>query len=170
MFDMAVVEHHFTPYMRDYDIIVDVSAAVSDQKRSYVESRYRYRFTHCVLSEVTTAIQDETWADSWADIFFDDDAWEAADCPSGFVWGVCWMNAYPGLSYISDSPAARAWSERLGHSMHEILIETNVHNIRLIFHDVDITKVAHGNAQTGESVTGGSEIITISGESATGTV
>ena len=163
MFDMAIVEHHFTPYMRDYDIIVDVTAAVPGEQRSYIEGRYRYRFTHCVVSEVTTAIRDEVWGRSWGDGLLDYQEWVAADQPDGYVWGVCWMLAYPGLAYVSGSAAARDWGERLGHQMHEVFIETNGHNIRLIFHDVGITKIAHGDAQTGD-------LIPLAGESATGAV
>lgn len=171
MFDMAIVEHHFTPYMRDYDIIVEVSAFVPNRSRAYIAGRYLYRFTHCVLSEVTTAVRDETWACSWDNVFLDYQAWEAANCPSGYVWGVCWIGAYPGLSYIDGSSAAHEWSERLGHPMHEVYIETNAHNIRLIFHDVEITKVAYGNAQMSELVLAETvETTTIPGQSRTGAV
>ncbi len=27
LFDSAIIEHHFTSYMRDYDLIIDVAAA-----------------------------------------------------------------------------------------------------------------------------------------------
>lgn len=144
MFDMPIIEHHFTPYMRDYDVIVDLIEPVPNKSHSYVEGRYRYRFNHCVIADVKTAIRDENWINSWDDIFLNFAAWEAADYPSGYVWDVRWQNAYPGLSYIRDSGVAQEWSERLNKPMHEVCIEADAHNIRLIFHDVTITKIAQG--------------------------
>jgi hypothetical protein len=150
MFDAAIVEHHFTPYMRDYDIIVDVPAAVSDNSRSYIAARVRYRFSHCVMAQVTTALPDETWRLSWTNEFIDYKDWDRAGNPPGFVWGVCWSNAYPGLTYVGDSDVAREWSDRLGHPMHEITIGTNSHLFRLIFHDVTIVVIAKGDPDTDE--------------------
>ena len=142
LFDNAIVEHHFTPYLRDYDVVVDASAAAPDGTGSYIEGRYRYRFTHCVVAHVTTDVDDEVWRKSWEDVFTDYEAWEEAGEPEGFVWGVCYSAAYPGLEYIGNSLLAREWSERLRKPMHEVKIETNGHNIRLVFHDVTIRKIA----------------------------
>jgi len=139
MFDMAIVGHGFTPYMRDYDVLVDVVGPEPSGSGSQVIGRCRYRFTHCVLAEVTTAVQDDVWRKSWQHTFIDYEDWLVSGEPDGYVWGVQWMNAYPGLTYLSDSAAAREWSERLASPMHEVFIETNAHNIRLIFHDVEIT-------------------------------
>lgn len=142
MFDNAIVEHHFTPYMRDYDIIVDVAAPAPNGKGSYIAARYRYRFTHCVMAHITTSLSAETWRDSWTDEYIDYENWEKAGSLSGYVWGVCWSCAYPGLTYIDNSSLAREWSERLGNPMHEVTIETNTHNFQLIFHDVIIQEIA----------------------------
>jgi len=150
LFDNGVIQHGFTPYMRDYDIIVDVSAPAPDRTRSYLEGRYRYRFTHCVMANVRTAVQDETWRRSWADVFTDYKAWEAANYPDGYVWGVGWQEAYPGLTYRENSDRAREWSGRLGQLMHEVTIDLNAQKIELIFHDVFITKIAQGNPNTDE--------------------
>jgi hypothetical protein len=57
------------------------------------------------------------------------------------VWGVCWAEIYPGLTYLEDSKAASDWSQRLGQPLHEIQIETNVYSLNLVFHDVIITKL-----------------------------
>lgn len=150
MFDMAVVEHGFAPYVRDYDVLVDVAAPASDRTRSYVEGRYRYRFTRCVVANVKTVVPDDVWRRSWDDVFTDYKAWEAADHPDGYVWGVCWQDAYPGLTYRENSDRAREWSERLGKPMHEAVIDLNAQKIELVFHDVFITKIAQGNPDTHE--------------------
>lgn len=150
MFDSAIVEHHFTPYMRDYDIIVDVPAATPDGKRSYIAARCLYRFTHCVMAHVTTSVEDRVWRISWGDEYIDYKIWEAVGAPEGYVWGVCWSDIYPGLTYIEGSEVALDWSKRVGHSMHEVTIETGSHNFRLVFHDVIIRDIAIGDPVTNE--------------------
>jgi hypothetical protein len=54
--DSAIVRHGFAPYMRDYDVIIEVSAAKPGGSGSYIEGRYRYRFTHCVEARVETDV------------------------------------------------------------------------------------------------------------------
>lgn len=75
LYDNAVVEHRFTPYLRDYNVLVETSAATPGGQGSYVEGRYRLRFTHCVIAHIETAVPDETWHVSWADHFTDYEAW-----------------------------------------------------------------------------------------------
>ena len=145
LFDSAIVEHHFTPYLRDYDVVIDVPAARPNGQGSYIEGRYRYRFTHCPIVQVTTAVRDDVWRESWADHFTDADAYEQAGTPDGYFWGVCYSDAYPGLTYVEGSPLAKEWSERFERPMHEVRIETNGHNLTIIFHDVSIRKIAQGN-------------------------
>jgi hypothetical protein len=145
LFDNVIVEHHFTPYLRDYNVIIDVPAARPDGRGSYIEGRYRYRFTHCPVVQVTTAVRDDVWRESWSDLFTDCGAWERAGMPEGYVWGGCFSVAYPGLTYVEDSHLARDWSARFGYPMHEVRIETNGHNLSIVFHDVDVRKIAQGN-------------------------
>jgi hypothetical protein len=148
--DSAIIEHHYTPYLRDYDVFVEVTAALPHGNGSYIEGRYRYRFTHCVTAEVTTAVSAGIWRKSWDNVFIDYEAWQKAGEPDGYVWGVCYSDATPGLRYLEGSKAVQDWSRRLGKEMHEILIETNGHNIRLVFHDVIIRKLAQADSETGE--------------------
>jgi hypothetical protein len=153
-FDSAIVSHGFTDYHRDYDVMVDVPAAlppevpIGDTAGSYIEGRYRYRFTHCPDVRVTTMVGDDVWRHSWDDVFTDYQAWEAAANPKGFVWGVKWADAYPGLSYVADSSLAASWAERVGHEMHEVVIETNTFTLRLVFHDLRVVQVAVGDPWT----------------------
>jgi hypothetical protein len=67
IFDSAVMSHGFAPFMRDYDVIVEVPAARPHGSGSYIEGRYRYRFTHCVEAAVKTAVPPEIWRESWRD-------------------------------------------------------------------------------------------------------
>ena len=155
LFDQAVVEHGFTRHLRDYDVMVDRIASApkgaldaATDRHSYVEARYRYRFTHCVTMTVETKVTDETWRVSWDDHFTDLDAWKRAGEPEGFVFGVCWADAYPGGQLVEDSALAHDWSQRLGQLMHEAVIETSAYTLRLVFHNLRVTRMAVGDAAT----------------------
>ena len=150
LFDNSIVRHGFTPYLRDYELEVVAVAATPDGSRSYPEGRYRYLFTHCVVEEVVTTVRDDVWPRSWADVFTDYEAWEAAGCPAGYVWGVNEMDAYPGARYLPESRRAAEWSQRLGRLMHEVQIETNAHHLALVFHELRVERTAQGDHRTGE--------------------
>lgn len=135
--DGVILSHGFTSYMRDYEILAEVSNGYHKEGAG----RYSYRFTHCVHASYNTSVRDDTWRISWSDILTDYQRWNDADTPEGFVWGVCWAEIYPGLTYLEESKAAADWSQRLAKPMHEILIETNVYSLNLVFHDVVITKL-----------------------------
>jgi len=137
--DSAIISYGSAPYFRDYDVIVDVTTA-DPTGGSYIKGRYRFRFTHCVEATVQTI----GTPNAWDDVFTDYAAWEAAGSPEGFVWGVNWAEAYPGMSYVKDSESAREWTEKLGHEMHEVLINTNTFDINLIFHDLRIDLLEKG--------------------------
>ena len=149
LFDSAIVRHGFTPYMRDYDVELVAMAAVPDGSRSYREGQYRFRFTHCVCADVQTSVRDDVWPNSWSDEFIDYSEWQRRGEPEGYVWGVNDMAAYPGARYLAESERAGKWWTRLGQPMHEVRIETNAHNINLVFHRVVIEKVAAGDPVTG---------------------
>ena len=134
MFDVAILWHGFTAYMRDYDVIVEVGGTG--------QGRYRYRFTHCPEANVSTQVSDEVWQESWDDLYTDYQKWLDSGEPEGFVWGASWSMAYPGLSYLDDSPLAAEWAGRFGKPMHEVVIETEVFRLKLIFHDVIIQKLS----------------------------
>jgi hypothetical protein len=154
LFDQSITDHGFTPYLRDYDVIVDRIGSVPEVLRrtdhySYVVARYRYRFTHCVSAIFETRLSDEIWRVSWEDHFIGMEEWRRAGEPEGFIFGVCWADAYPGGHLVQDSELARDWSQRLAQPMHEAVIETNTYALRLTFHDLRVTRIAVGDAATG---------------------
>jgi hypothetical protein len=150
IFDSAVMRHGFTAYMRDYDVVIEVPALRPDGNGSYVEGRYRYRFTHCVDVAVKTKVPPDAWRQSWSDVFIDYPAWQKAGEPSGFVWGVEWAEAYPGVEYVEPSDSAAAWTEKVGKPMHALRIETNAYLIDLVCHDLVVTPLAVGDPRTGD--------------------
>jgi hypothetical protein len=155
-FDSAIVSHGFAPHLRDYDVVIDVPAAlppevaIGDSTGSYIMGRYRYRFTHCLEAHVASTVVDEVWKRSWDDAFTDYAAWEAAGKPEGFVWGTNYADAYPGLSYVPESTLATSWTMRLGRVMHEVVVETNAFGLRLVCHDLRVLQLAVGDPETRE--------------------
>jgi hypothetical protein len=137
-FDGAILSHGFTPYMRDYELVAEVDG--TDNKEG--AGRFCYRFTYCVQVGYITSLPDAGWLAAWDDVYTDYARWKQAGGPVGFVWGVAWASAYPGLVYLEGSATANSWSERLGRPMHDIRIETNVFSLSLIFHDVVITRLS----------------------------
>jgi hypothetical protein len=144
IFDSAVISHGFTSYMRDYDVVIEVPAIRPDGRSSYIEGRYRYRFTHCVEAVVKTSVPPETWRTSWSDEFISYAAWQRAGEPNGFVWGVEWAEAYPGVERLELTDDVTAWIDAGGEPMQRIQIETNVYVIELVCHNLLVTRLATG--------------------------
>ncbi|XCM83695.1 hypothetical protein ABWK59_34605 [Kitasatospora sp. HUAS MG31] len=47
-----------------------------------------------------------------------------------------WHCLYPGAQLLPESEATRRWSKALGIDFHEVRIETNAHNLTLLFSDL----------------------------------
>ena len=62
MFDQAIIRHGFTPYLRDYDIVVQAWGLNSNGAK--IGGQYRYRFTHVPYALTTSAVGDENWRTS----------------------------------------------------------------------------------------------------------
>jgi hypothetical protein len=138
--DQALVFHGYTDYMRDYDLFL---YCVADPRTGIVPVNVRYRFTHCVVAEARTALTPENWRRSLDERLLDHDT--AADL-DGYVWGVKWQGFYPGGRIISESPRASEWSEALGIQMHHVEIETNGHDLTLVFHTLLVEDLPVGFA------------------------
>jgi len=136
LFDSSIVRHGFAPFLRDYDVVAKIK-----------KHQFLYRFSHCTSATVTTAVADWIWQESWSDIFTDYSAWQRAGAPEGYVWGVCFSLAYPGATYVDNSAPAQEWANRLGKPMHEVRIETNAHNLCLIFHDLSVRELREGDEE-----------------------
>ncbi|MFC0843916.1 hypothetical protein ACFH04_09345 [Streptomyces noboritoensis] len=138
IFDHAVVHHGYTNYMRDYEVVVYMTAAPSTGiKPSYL----RYLFRYCVQAQCETALPATTWESSLDDRLIDHATGADLD---GFVWGVKWHPMYPGAKLLPPSDAARRWSAALGIDFHDVLIETNAHRLTLLFSDLQVTEVPVG--------------------------
>jgi hypothetical protein len=140
VFDHAVVHHGYTNYMRDYEVIVFANAAPSSD---ISPAHLRYLFRHCVEARCETSVSEETWRISLDDRLID---YETGVDLDGFVWGVNWHCLYPGAKLLPESEATRRWSKALGIDFHEIRIETNAHNLTLLFSDLQVSEVQVGYA------------------------
>lgn len=143
VFDQAVVFHGLADYMRDYDVYI---YATADPRTGIAPEHLRYRFTHCVRATATTAVRSDVWPRSLGDELTDYDAWRRSGEPEGYVWGVKWQGLYPGMQLMPDSDETREWAALLGLPFHEVLIETNGHNITLVFSDLRVSTVEPGSA------------------------
>lgn len=141
--DQALVFHGFADYMRDYELYV---YATADRRTGVAPEHLRYRFTHCVRATANTAVRRDVWSYSQDDDLIDYDTWIQAGEPEAYVWGVKWQALYPGMQLIKGSPEAQEWSAEMGRPFHEALIETNGHNISLVFADLQITTIQPGFA------------------------
>ncbi len=156
VFDQALVFHGFADYMRDYDVFI---YATADPRTGIQPEHLLYRFTHCVRATVTTAVSPEVWKRSLDERLVD---YEQGRDLDGYVWGVKWQVLYPGMKLVPDSAEARRWSREIGLPFHEATIETNGHNLSLLFSDLTVQAapgapaVPAGHCVTTKGATGGS--------------
>ena len=134
LFDLPVLSHGFAPYQRDYVIESEIGG------QSEHRGHYRFTFTHCAVANFTTTVRDDTWRLSWDDRFIDYTRWLEEGEPEGYIWGVNWSMAYPGPTYVMESPLAAEWSVRFGQPMHEAIIDTNAFRLQLVFHDLHVDR------------------------------
>ncbi|WP_378742227.1 hypothetical protein [Nocardia brasiliensis] len=138
VFDQAIVYHGFADYMRDYDIFIYATA----DPRTGIQPEYvRYRFKYCVRVTAATALPVDVWARSLDERLID---YETGCDRDGYVWGVCWQVLYPGAALRLDSEEAATWSAQLRLPFYEAKIETNGHNLSLIFADLEVESVTAG--------------------------
>jgi hypothetical protein len=132
IFDQAIVYHAFTDYMRDYEMIVYATAAPGT---GIAPEHTRYLFRYCVEVDVRSALTPEVWKQSLDDRLIE---FDTSKDLAGYVWGVKWQALYPGATVVDDSLRARAWSDTVGIEFHEVRIDTNGHNLTLVFSDLTV--------------------------------
>jgi hypothetical protein len=140
VFDQAIVFHGFADYMRDYEVFI---YATADPRTGIRPKHLLYRFTHCVRATVTSALRPEIWRRSLDERLVDYEQ----DCDlDAYVWGAKWQALYPGMKLVPDSAEAQYWSAELGLPFHEVIIDTNGHNLSLVFSDLTVQIVDVGYA------------------------
>jgi hypothetical protein len=138
--DQAIIFHGFADYMRDYEVFI---YATADPRTGMRPEHLRYRFKHCVRVTVKSALSPGIWKRSLDERLVDFEQGRDLD---GYVWGVKWQALYPGMKLVLDSADAQRWSNELGLPFYEAAIETNGHNISLVFSDLTVQTVDLGYA------------------------
>ena len=133
VFDNALLSHGYRPYMRDYELIVEVHVGPAEQ------GTYSYLFRFCVEVHINTALTDKQYRESLDDRLI---VYESGKDLDGFLWGVNWSALYSGWMLERASERAANWTERIGIPFHEVRIEGNVHNMTLIFAELTVTKLS----------------------------
>jgi hypothetical protein len=138
-FDTALVFHAYRAYLRDYELIL-YSSGTGEYK-----GLYSCVLRYCVEATTKTQLIAETWRASLDDRLTNfqmyKSLWDQGIELDGFVWGVRFSENYQGWRLVKDSERASYWTEELGFEFHEVLIETNPFEIRLIFSDLIVTKL-----------------------------
>jgi hypothetical protein len=137
-FDHAVVYHGFTDYMRDYEVIVCVTAAPST---GIAPAHLRYLFRYCVEADCRTAVVPAVWRASLDDRLI---RYESGVDMDGYVWGVKWHCLYPGGRIVTDSARAALWATAIGIDFHEVSLSTNAHELTLVFSDLQVSELQPG--------------------------
>lgn len=132
IFDQSLLRHGFVDYTRDYELIIEATA---DPATGIEPTELRYLFRYCVQANCTTTVPAHTWRDSLDDRLTSYDTGVDLD---GYVWGVKWQLLYPGATVITDSPTARQWATAVGIDFHEVRIQTNAHDLTLVFSDLNV--------------------------------
>ncbi|PZG10933.1 hypothetical protein C1I95_27705 [Micromonospora craterilacus] len=138
VYDQALVYHGFTDYMRDYEAIV---YATADPRTGVAPKHLRYLFRYCVEARCQTSVAPATWRESLDDRLID---YKTGVDLDGYVWGVKWQSLYPGAKILEESPAARSWAEAIGLEFHEVRIQTNAHDLTLVFSDLQVSDLPPG--------------------------
>ena len=113
----------------------------ADPRTGIAPEHLRYLFKLCVVAETETAIPEEIWSRSLDDRLIDYDRGKDLD---GYVWGTQWQVLYPGAEIIEESTWASHWTSVLERDFHEVRVETNGHNLTLIFSELEVTQVEPG--------------------------
>ena len=140
VFDQAVLFHGFADFMRDYEIFI---YATADSRTGIPSEHLRYRFKHCVRAMATSALSPDVWRRSLDERLLNHEDGRDLD---GYVWGIKWQVLYPGMKLVQNSAEADRWSNELKLPFHEATIETNGHNLSLVFSDLAVDTVDIGYA------------------------
>lgn len=136
-YDYAIVRHGFTDYMRDYEIIVHFGFHSGNALE-------KYQFVGCIEATYSSALSPRVLAQSLADEnVLAGPGTVKGDLPEGYIWGVRYAAVDPGWRYVENGERAMQWSKLMGRKMHEIDINTNVFNLKLVFADIRVALLGH---------------------------
>ena len=138
LYDAEIIRHGFRPTMRDYVLGVWRADGLAHP------GMFEYVFRGCMEARYTVTLPPG--AISLDDRLLSREASAVPDAPDGFMWCVrSACSAEEGVTLTANSDRARSWTERLGLPMQEIVIGTNVYQLALVFHELQVQQVQAGS-------------------------
>ena len=132
LLDNALLFHSFKLHQRDYQLIVAAYEGGRYNLRSYV-------FKYAVEVSVSNVLPETVYKKS-----LDDDLLQVNDEGSdGYVWSVNWTNLYPGWTLAEASELTQRWTDKVGMTFHEVVIQTNVQRITIVFSGLLVAELPH---------------------------
>jgi hypothetical protein len=116
--DKELVFHGFTPYMRDYEVVV-YEPVDRNPKHGLVPRHLRFLFKYCTEATVTSRVRPDVWARSLSDDLLK--VHHVSRGSPGYVWGVEAQELFPGATVVQGSSRAAYWADQLGLAFHEVL-------------------------------------------------
>lgn len=131
--DSNIISHGFVYYKRDYYFHIDTIL------QGDFAGEFLLLFKHCYELSYSTNLDANILKQSWNDIYTDLKTLKHNGEPDGYAWAAG-LNAFPGFSVIQNSTKAQIWSDKLGHKMYELLVETDF-TLNLIFHSWTLKRI-----------------------------
>ena len=131
--DSNIISHGFVYYKRDYYFHLDTIL------QGDFAGQFILLFKHCYELNYLTNLDAIILKNSWSDIFINLKTLQDNGEPDGYHWAAG-LNAFPGFSVVQNSAKAQVWTEKLGQTMSELLVETDF-TLNLIFHSWTLKKI-----------------------------
>jgi len=143
LYDKELIFHGFTPYMRDYEMVV-YEPVDPNPKYGLAPRHLRFLFRYCTEATVTSRVRPEVWSRSISDELLK--VRHVSRDATGYVWGVEAQELHPGVTVVKGSKGAARWADQLGIAFHEVLVEANSQAIGLVFSEVTVSEGTPGYA------------------------
>lgn len=122
-----IIQHGFTDYMRDYEVIVVVRYGPP------FDDVHRYQFVGCVEANTRSAVAPAVFGQSIGDGFvYAGPNYPDNRAPDGFVWGLRFSTSHWGMIPVEESALATSWSKSTMLRMNEVRIDTEAFHIQLV--------------------------------------
>lgn len=131
--DSNIISHGFVYYKRDYYFHIDTIL------QGDFAGEFLLLFKHCYELNYSTNLDTNILKQSWSDIYTNLKTFQDNGEPNGYAWAAG-LNAFHGFSIIQNSAKAQAWSDKLGQTMNELLVETDF-TLGLIFHSWTLKRI-----------------------------
>ena len=131
--DSNIISHGFVYYKRDYYFHIDTIL------QGDFAGEFLLLFKHCYELSYSINLDANILKQSWTDIYTNLKTLQDNGEPDGYPWAAG-LNAFPGFSIVQSSAKAKVWSDKLGQTMNELLVETNF-TLNLIFHSWILKKI-----------------------------